>query len=88
MSRSAKAVTLPDGKTGIEWERLEKPCLNQWYRTMDNDLDYWKITKDYYSPERRERCIRLLNTITAIFFIRGILSNQFGRLCARTHIGR
>ena len=60
MNGKAKAVPLPDGKTGIEWESLEKPCLNQWYRTMDNELDYWKITKDYYSPERRETLYRIV----------------------------
>lgn len=60
MNGKAKSVTLPDGKTGIEWESLEKPCLNQWYRTMDSELDYWKITKDYYSPERRETLYRIV----------------------------
>ena len=60
MNKNAKVVTLPDGKTGVEWERLEKPCLNQWYRTMDNELDYWKMTKDYYSPERRETLYKIV----------------------------
>ena len=48
-----KATQLPDGKTGYYWEVNEKPCLNHWYRTQDG-IDFWKITKDYYSPQRRE----------------------------------
>lgn len=34
----------------IPWEKKEKPNVNQWYRTRD-DQDYWKIVKDFYSPE-------------------------------------
>lgn len=54
-----KARELPEGKTGYYWEALEKPCLNHWYRTQDG-IDFWKITKDYYSLERHETLYRIV----------------------------
>ena len=36
----------------IPWKTSEKPCLNHWYRLKSNDLDYWKIVKDFHSPEK------------------------------------
>ena len=35
----------------IQWKTIEKPCLNHWYRLKSDDLDYWKIVKDFHSPE-------------------------------------
>ena len=46
-------VLLPNGKTGIEWTQREKPSVNHWYMTKDSDTDYWKIVKDFHSPETR-----------------------------------
>ena len=52
---NAKEVktALPDGKTGIEWRMKEKPCLNHWYRIKGKELDFWRINKDFYSPETK-----------------------------------
>ena len=54
-----KARELPEGKTGYYWEVQETPCLNHWYRTQDG-IDFWKITKDYYSPERHETLYKIV----------------------------
>ena len=35
----------------ILWRQTDKPCVNNWYRTNERDLDYWKIVKDFHSPE-------------------------------------
>ena len=35
----------------IPWKQTDKPCLNHWYRTNERDLDYWKVVKDFHSPE-------------------------------------
>ena len=42
---------LPDGKSGISWTNKEKPSLNHWYRTISKEADYWKMIKDFHSPE-------------------------------------
>lgn len=35
----------------IPWKQTDKPCLNHWYQTNERDLDYWKIVKDFHSPD-------------------------------------
>ena len=47
-----KTVELSDGQ-GITWSRREKPSLNHWYRCISDERDYWKIVKDFHSPEKR-----------------------------------
>ena len=43
---------LPGDKSGICWTGKERPTVNHWYRVRgDGDADYWKIVKDFYSPE-------------------------------------
>lgn len=44
----------------IEWTATEKPNVNQWYRVKQPELDYIKITKDFYSPEKRTTYYKLL----------------------------
>lgn len=46
-----KIIPLSDGR-GIKWGKTEKPCINHWYRCISEDRDYWKILKDYHSPEK------------------------------------
>lgn len=49
-----KIVKLPEQKTGICWTMKEKPSVNHWYRCIgDSDCDYWKILKDFHSPETK-----------------------------------
>lgn len=45
-------VQLPNNKTGIRWTNRERPSINHWYRCI-GDVDYWKILKDFHSPERK-----------------------------------
>ena len=35
----------------IPWKQTDKPCLNHWYRTNEREVDYWKIVKDFHSPD-------------------------------------
>lgn len=51
MNEPLKGIRLANGKTGIEWTNREKPSVNHWYMTKDSETDYFKITKDFYSPE-------------------------------------
>ena len=47
------AVILKNGKQAIYWTGNEKPNVNQWYQCIEEPLDYWKITKDYYRMENK-----------------------------------
>lgn len=38
-------------ETLYPWNKTDKPCLNHWYRVKSNEVDYWKIIKDFHSPE-------------------------------------
>ena len=53
MNGTLNTVQLPNGKHAVEWTRREKPCLNHWYLCKDSDTTYWKIAKDYHSPETK-----------------------------------
>ena len=47
-----KTVLLKPNHTAFLWTNKEKPELNHWYMVSGNaDRDYWKIAKDYHSPE-------------------------------------
>ena len=54
MNEPLKTTLLPNGKTAVEWTKREKPSVNHWYLCKDSDTDYWKIQKDYYSPETKQ----------------------------------
>ena len=44
-------IRLASGKTATRWTRLEKPEVNHWYQ-LRLAMDYWKIQKDFRSPEK------------------------------------
>lgn len=50
---NAETVILPDGKTAYTWSHKEKPSVNHWYRIIAKEPDYYKILKDFYSPETK-----------------------------------
>lgn len=60
MNRTLKTIQLPNGKNAVEWTNSEKPSVNHWYLCKDTDTDYWKITKDFYSPETKETYYRIV----------------------------
>lgn len=45
-------IQLPNKKIGIRWTHKERPSINHWYMLI-NEEDYWKIVKDFHSPERK-----------------------------------
>lgn len=53
-------IILQDGTQAVEWTRKEKPCVNHWYRCKDSDTDFWKITKDFHSPETHETYYKIV----------------------------
>ena len=56
-----KIIQLKNGLTAFEWTQKEKPCLNHWYLIKGETYkDYWKITKDYYSPETNKTYYRIV----------------------------
>lgn len=55
-----KTVLLPNGKRAVEWISREKPCVNHWYLCKGSDMDYWKITKDYHSPETKQTYYKIV----------------------------
>lgn len=48
------------GGTGIPWANREKPCINHWYRMRDKERDYWKIAKDFHSPETNKTYYKIV----------------------------
>ena len=60
MNEPLKTILLPNGKNAVEWTSKEKPCVNHWYLTKDSDTDYWKITKDFHSPETNETYYKIV----------------------------
>ena len=44
-------IRLASGKTATRWTRREKPEVNHWYQ-LRLSVDYWKIQKDFHSPEK------------------------------------
>lgn len=53
MNENNPNVQLPNNKTGIRWTHRERPSLNHWYRCISGEPDYWKIIKDFHSPETK-----------------------------------
>ena len=60
MNEPLKTILLPNGKNVVEWTRKEKPNVNQWYLCKDSDTDFWKITKDFHSPETNETYYKIV----------------------------
>ena len=44
------SVKLANGKTAVKWTTKERPSVNHWYM-LRREMDYWKILKDFHSPE-------------------------------------
>lgn len=60
MNEPLKTIQLSNGKHAVEWTHKEKPAVNQWYLCKDSETDYWKIAKDYHSPETRETYYKIV----------------------------
>ena len=60
MNEPLKTILLPNGKSAVEWTQREKPSVNHWYSTKDSDTDYWKIMKDFHSPETNETYYKIV----------------------------
>lgn len=60
MNEPLKTILLPNGKNAVEWTTREKPSINHWYLCKGSDTDYWKIQKDYHSPETRETYYKIV----------------------------
>lgn len=60
MNEPVKTILLPNGKNAVEWTTREKPSVNHWYLCKDSDTDYWKITKDYHSPETKQTYYKIV----------------------------
>ena len=52
-------VPLASGKMAFRWSNREKPSVNHWYQLREN-LDYWKIQKDFYCKETNTTYYRIL----------------------------
>ena len=52
-------IRLASGKSAAKWTRKEKPELNHWYQ-LHLEMDYWKIQKDYHSPETNITYYRII----------------------------
>ena len=56
-----KTVSLEPSLTAFLWTNKEKPAVNHWYRVIgDSDRDYWKIVKDFHSPETKETYYKII----------------------------
>ena len=53
MNKPIEPILLPNGKYAFKWTRYEKSSVNHWYLCKDSNTDYWKIVKDYHSPETK-----------------------------------
>ena len=60
MDKPLKTIQLTNGKSAVEWTQREKPSVNHWYLTKDSDTDYWKIIKDFHSPETNETYYKIV----------------------------
>ena len=60
MNEPLKTIPLLNGKNAVEWTTREKPSVNHWYLCKDTDTDYWKIAKDFHSPETRETYYKIV----------------------------
>ena len=87
MNEPMKTILLPNGKNAVEWTKREKPSLNHWYLCKDSDTDYWKIAKDYHSPETKQTYYKIVDYYNGISFIVVTLLHRYAKSCAITRIG-
>ena len=46
----------------LDWKPSEKPNLNQWYKVRFSEVnDFYKIQKDYHSPEAKRTFYRIIS---------------------------
>lgn len=56
---------LPGNISGVLWDGNERPSLNHWYRVRRIDSAvYWKIVKDFHSPETKETYYKIIEYYT------------------------
>ena len=55
-------IRLASGKTATRWTRNEKPEVNHWYQ-LRLSVDYWKIQKDFHSPEKNTTYYRIVEYV-------------------------
>lgn len=55
-------IRLASGKTATRWTRREKPEVNHWYQ-LRLSVDYWKIQKDFHSPEKNTTYYRIVEYV-------------------------
>ena len=55
-------IRLASGKTATRWTRNEKPEVNHWYQ-LRLSVDYWKIQKDFHSPEKNITYYRIVEYV-------------------------
>ena len=60
MNKPVEPILLPNGKYAFKWTRYEKPSVNHWYLCKDSYTDYWKIMKDYHSPETKTTYYKII----------------------------
>ena len=55
-------IRLASGKTATRWTRNKKPEVNHWYQ-LRLSVDYWKIQKDFHSPEKNTTYYRIVEYV-------------------------
>lgn len=87
MEQLMNTILLPNGKTAAEWTRREKPCVNHWYMLKISDInpdpdtgevepDFWKITKDFHSPETQQTYYKIVEYYNGDIFYCGKLLSE------------
>ena len=61
MEKPGLYYVLPDGRKAYLWAQNYKPEVNHWYLNRDSENEFWKITKDFYSPEEKTTYYRIVS---------------------------
>ena len=69
---------------GIAWTDREKPNLNQWYRCVDGDMDFLRITKDFHSPEEKRTFYKITSYYDGAIQYRGLTLAQARQIMRET----
>ena len=65
---------------GVKWLLSEKPCLNHWYRVIQKEKDFWKITKDYFNEERHITLYKIVEYYNGEVLYTGIPLRQIRQI--------
>ena len=76
MNEPLKTIPLPNGKNAVEWTKREKPSVNHWYLCKYSYTDYWKIMKDYHSPETKQTYYKIVEYYNGDIFFCGFTLEQ------------